>query len=151
MDLRQEAQAATETLKSDLEATKLELESQLRTLQTGFATDAGRLQQSLDAISAEVKGVTDTLAEPPQPTGLLVRDCPALAGQDQKGYESRLFRACFTYVYYLWDPEVEGGVGEDSGTLDDIKAKFPDLEETAIITALERFHALVFNQPVKRG
>lgn len=149
--LRQEAQVASEKLTAELETARQGLESQLRTLQAGLTTDVGRLQQSLDAISAEVKGITDTLATPPQPEGLLVQDFPAPPGQEQKDYESRLFRAYFAYVYNLWDPEVKGSMGEDSGTLDDIKAKFPNLEETAIITALEHFHALVFNQPIKRG
>lgn len=113
------------------------------------------LQKVIEDVSTGLGTLRDLVMNPPQPPpeeGCLARECPAPEGQDQKAYESRLFRACLSYVYILWDPfsDEGGGVGQDYRALDETKGRFPDLEEAALVKALEHFHGLVFNRPLRR-
>lgn len=118
----------------------------LESLETSF-------DDKLQGALAETSDLKSILANgtPPE-AGQLMKTCPAPKGQDQKEYESHLFRACLSYVYVFWDPVYNiDGVKHDYLALEETKKRFPDLEETAIVSALQHFHEVVFNRPLGDG
>lgn len=138
--VREEMVSNTERLKT--------VEAGLQEIQTGLDT---KFRDMFAAIE-EVKSISSKAPPRPEDEGYLIRVCPAADGQSQRDYESRLYRACLSYMYILWDPfyDEEGGLGLDPGALDQTLKKFPDLDKHVLLNALENFHRQVFNCPLTR-
>lgn len=98
----------------------------------------------------EMRSVVAEIRSRPEDNGYLAQICPAPAGESQRAYESRLFRSCLSYIYTLWDPIYDNGsgVGQNEQALEDVKQRFPDLDEDSIVKAIKYFHTLVFNRPL---
>lgn len=145
--LQQEVTSGTERLHS--------LAPRVEALKSMLADINGELAGLKDSIFAEIKEVKSALTKPKAQLGedgYLAEHCPAPDGQDQKQYEARLLRACMSYIYAFWDPFYDNeGVSQDFEALEATKARFPDIEEPAIVRALEHFHLKVFNRPLGHG
>lgn len=172
--LVEQLKTCLESVHTDVISQLGRFQADLRHMETNFATKQTELQVRFDVdqtqgcvateqlhdamstleqrIASDMREFKTMLADPlPKPPEgvFLTQDYPAPPGQEQKAYEFRLFRACLTYVYALWDPKYDNsGVGQDGDALEEAKMKFPDLDEKAIVLALEHFHDQVFNRPL---
>ncbi|KAI3395453.1 hypothetical protein diail_1316 [Diaporthe ilicicola] len=153
-----ERRADGESAKADINQVREETVSNTERLKT-VGAGLQDIQTSLDtkvrdmfAAIEEVKSILSKAPPRPEDEGYLVRVYPAPDGQNQRDHDSRLYRACLSYMYILWDPfyDDEGGLGLDHNALDQTLKKFPDLDKHVLLNTLENFHRQVFNCPLTR-
>lgn len=136
-NLRTEASAHQDEVRAHIVQLRSALEARLGAFEASFDMKTERI------LSAKAP------PQPQEPRFHLARECPAPEGEGQRQYGSRLFRACLLYIYILWDSFYdEDGVGQDFHALEEVKKRLPDLNELAIVKALQHFHNLVFNRPL---
>lgn len=96
-----ERRTAAESSREQIKEVKVSMErrykaigEKLNTLETGLGTKVQQLTEHITALVAKP-------VSRPEEEGYLAESCPAPPGENQREYESRIFRACLSYVYSL--------------------------------------------------